>query len=164
MKAASFPTVNSSFQTEIDLVIQAEQQVSRILPQIMRSVWSSELSRTLRRALAISESHQLGLAQHYQAVPPDTQPVAVTNLEKRIMLALDSGYKGTIRDLSLTHLTAEIIQHKLNCYENLVGLGDQHNAHDPRRILGAAISDEAATGLFLQELVERFESRELSLL
>lgn len=161
MKAASHPTAKSSLQTEIGQLMQAEQQVSRILPQILQSMWSTELSRTLRQALAVSETHQLALTRHCHAQPA-AQAAVVTELENRIILALQSGHKGIGNDLILTHLAAEIIEHKLNCYEILLGSNGQEGFENPARMLGAAISDEAATGLFLQELAERFESRQLS--
>ncbi len=46
------------FNAGLGRAMHAEQQVARIIPQVMLSVSSQELSRTLRQALTVSEHYQ----------------------------------------------------------------------------------------------------------
>nr|WP_295924758.1 DUF892 family protein [uncultured Dyadobacter sp.] len=162
MKNMLRPLTVSPFQTQLAHVMQAEYQFTRIIPKILRSVWSSELSRALKRAVAMSESHQESLKKHYYDKTGDSQAAVLDDVESRIMNAIRNSPKGSITDLTLTLLTAKMIQYKIDCYQSLSSLPVLGSLPGHCRVFGAALSDEAATELFLQELAERFLTREFS--
>nr|WP_295926806.1 DUF892 family protein [uncultured Dyadobacter sp.] len=148
-----------SLRSALSQAMQAEQQISSIIPRVMQAVWSTELSRALRSALALSEQHQLKITGKFGLKPGKRLGPEMADIEQHIMRALDGPQPGGMRDLSLTLLVARIIQHKISCYESLLGMAGKAGLQDARRLLGAALSDETATDLFLQELIERFTQR-----
>jgi len=128
------------------------------MEQMMGSVWSSALTRTLRQALKMSAAHQQTLLESF-AITKGEEQITLTELENGLTLAVRNGKSGSKKDLVLTSITARIVEHKLNAYQQLLSIPNKNSLKHCSRMLGAALSDEVATSLFLQELAERFSSR-----
>ena len=159
----SVSTSNSDtnyFNVGVGRAIHAEQQLSRLIPQVLLSISSPELSRTLQRALAVSEDHQQRLAKNYGTPAEKCIDTAVDALQKQIYEVAGSRQSGGANDLTYTVLITKIIQHKMSCYEQALEISEAQNCSDPQRVLGAALSDETATALFLEEFAERLFLRQ----
>ncbi|SDG58645.1 Ferritin-like metal-binding protein YciE [Dyadobacter soli] len=157
---STFSTGTKQVNAGVGRAIHVEQQLTRIIPQVLLSVSSSELSRTLRRALAISEHHQRRLAKNYEASAGSFTDSIADELEKQICAVAGNHQRGCVNDLTYTFLITKVIQYKMSCYEQALEISEQKNLADPQRVLGAALSDEAATALFLEELAERLFLRQ----
>lgn len=150
-------STQAGFAPILGQLVGAEQQISRLMPAMIDAVWSSELRRALRSALSMSEKHQQWLAA-FPLENPGSDQNALQAVEKEVLATIGGPQAGGLKDLSLTLLAAKMIRHKEECYEHaLIVKGTP--ASDDRRMLGGALSDETATGVFLQELAERFVLR-----
>jgi len=154
------PTGTDQFNAGLGRAMHAEQQVARIIPQVMLSISSQELSRTLRQALMVSEHHQQRLAKSYGTITSACADPTADDLEQQIYAVTSSHQVGSMNDLAYTVLITKIIQHKMSCYEQALQISEAENLPDPQRVLGAALSDETATALFLEELAERLFLRQ----
>lgn len=149
------------FRTLLAQAMDAERQISKIIPRMIDAVWSAELSRTFRAALLMSRQHQEQLLANFDLQPGKARGSTLEELGSRIDIAIDSQQKGSSKDLSLTILLTKMIRYKIKCYESAMNKLGSETRQD-KRMIGGALSDETATDLFLQELSERFILKQYS--
>lgn len=159
-RTSTFTTGTDQFNAGVGRAMHAERQLTRIIRQVMVSVSSPELFRTLRRAMVLSQHHQQKLVKNYGAPAESCADSIANDLEKQISAVAGSHQSSNINDLTYTFLITKIIQHKMRCYEQALEISEAENRPDPQRVLGAALSDETATALFLEELGERLFLRQ----
>lgn len=150
-------TIQAGFAPILGQLVGAEQQVSRLIPAMIDAVWSSELRRALRSALSMSEKHQQQLSV-FPFENPDPDLNGLLAVETEVLATIGGPHTGGLKDLSLTLLAAKMIRHKEECYAHALKVNGAQTTGDSR-MLGGALSDETATGVFLQELAERFVLR-----
>lgn len=156
----TFTSGTEQFIAGLNKAMHAEQQFARIIPQIMPSICSAQLNRTLRQALVMSTQHQQQLASSYETSAKVYSANGIDDLEKQIS-AVTAGIQNLDNsDLIYTSLIAKMVQHKIGCYEQVLDISEAEKRQTPQRVLGAALSDETATLLFLQELSERLFLRQ----
>lgn len=149
------------FAVDLGLAMHTEQQFSRIIPQVMLTVSSTELFRILRSALTMSGHHQQRLIQSYGAAALKTdKPGTADDLETHISAIAAADQSGRADDLTYTFLITKIIQCKISYYEHALNLSEAENLQASQSLLRAALADEAAVALFLQELGERLFLRQ----
>jgi ferritin-like metal-binding protein YciE len=158
MSQTFHPAGKAPFSSTLAQLIGAEQQASSLISKMIEAVWSVELRRTLRSALAMSHEHQQRLLSNCDFSEPKKSGDSLEQLGDEIRAVISSQERGSSKDLSLTRLAIKMIRYKMRRYEK--ALKDQCiNTLKDSRMLGSALSDETAASLFLREHAERFLDR-----
>jgi len=140
-------------------LLAAEQQVSSLISKMMDAVWSVELRKTLRTALAMSQEHQKRLLANCDFHESRSDRNRLEKLESQIRAVIDTGQRGSSKDLFLARLAMKMVRYKMLRYEDALN-GGCVGAMKDTRMLGGALSDEVAASLFLQEHAERLLIRQ----
>lgn len=140
-------------------LLGAEQQASSLISKMIDAVWSAELRKTMRTALAMSQEHQQRLLANCEIRERKFTGNRFEKLESEIRAVVDSHPRGRPKDLFLARLAMKMIRYKILRYEDALNRGYVSVMKDAR-MLGCALSDEVAASLFLQEHAERFLVRQ----
>jgi len=151
---------NHILTTGLGRTMQAEEHFCKVTRQIMKCVSSAEFYRMLGHVLALSEQHQQKLMGSFGMVAATSSETAADEFEQHIDAVACGKQTAAANDLTYTWLITKIIQRKIDCYEQVLSIIDSQQLHHHKRILGAALSDETATELFMQELAERLFLRQ----
>lgn len=153
----SMDTFEKAFAHELGDIHNAEKQITRALPKMIRNASNPDLKRAFEKHLKQTEQQIDRVERCFEILgqkPGRTKCAGMEGLVEEGSQLLKDDVPGPIRDALLIGAAQKVEHYEIAAYGTLCTWADQLGATEVRKLLGQNLSEEKETDQKLTELAE----------